>query len=140
MVLSRLPSTHSSLWKSSSSQSEVQSQDFVIGGGGDGDVGGVGGGGDGGSTSLSSQISSPKLILSAQGLATLPARLISGVGGSGRLPPLAAARVRGRFAGGDPAGGDVSTRLTVEGTSPLSLADSTSAAVDMPAVGVSGCG
>ena len=72
------------LFVMSASQSEVQqSQDFVMGGGhGDGDVGG---GGDGDGTSLSAQISSSKLILSAQGPAT---RLISGVGGSSRLPPL----------------------------------------------------
>ena len=99
---------------------------------GGGDVGGaaegggdVGGGGDGGSKSLTAQSSSPPLMLSAQGLATPAVRLVSGEGGSGRPPPLAAARVRGRFAGGDPAGGD---DPTVEGASPMSVAAVASAA------------
>jgi len=99
---------------------------------GGGDVGGaaegggdVGGGGDGGSKSLTAQSSSPPLMSSAQGLATPAVRLVSGEGGSGRPPPLAAARVRGRFAGGDPAGGD---DPTVEGASPMSVAAVASAA------------
>ena len=131
-MFSRHPSSHSSSWLSGSMFVCVVVGGSDVGGGdvGGGDVGGgdVGGGGDGGGTSLSAQSSSPTLMSSAQGLATPDARLISGVGGSGRPPPLAAARVRGRFAGGEPAGGDDSTMLNLEGASPLSVAAAASAA------------
>ena len=52
---------------------------------------------------------------SSQGLPSAAERLFSGVGGSGRPMPLAAALVRGRFAGGDPAGGVDSPKHTAEG-------------------------
>jgi len=98
------------------------------GGGGDGGGGDGNGGGDGGGKSLPLHNSSPTLTLSVHRLAMPAARLISGVGGSCRPRPLAAARVRGRFAGGDPAGGDISNRHSVEGTSPISVAAAVSAA------------
>jgi len=137
-VLRRHPSSHSSFSKSLSKLSSVFSASILppssaVWGEGASPailspssskalVWGEGGGGESGASSLSAQSSPPLLMLSAQGLAATAARLVSGVGGSGRPPPLAAARVRGRFAGGDPAGGEDSTELAVGGNDPLSIA------------------
>ena len=136
----RRPSSHSSSSKSSSKLLLVGSASAVAilspssslmcrdGGGGEGESG---------CSSLSAWSSSLTLALSAQGLAIPAARLSSGVGGSGLPPPLAAARVRGRFAGGDFAGGDKSTGSAVEGAAPAATSAGAGGALDRAALSLS---
>jgi len=68
---------------------------------------------------------------SSRGLDSPDARICSGVGGSWRLPSLAAARVRGRFAGGDLEGGDAAVSLDVAVTAAVST-DAEAGAVFCP--------